>query len=394
MKIIRLYDRSRTTTDWQCPRKRYWQYEHDGKGIVTGNTSLELYLGTTLHDGLAAIAHQQRQGAVDIDLIGDTARGQMVQALLNSSDGELEDFNFANEQAALVEGLLRGFYKQVWTRLMEQYPTILLIEPEMQYHHGTDGKKLEGEDLSKGFLFMAKPDLVLVDREGCVVYFEYKSTSSKREEWVNSWDTAVQLHSTIRAIEATTGAKVTNVVVQGLYKGYESYGKQSSPFCYAYHRAGSPPFVQEETLYEYRAGFKRVPTWELEGGVKRWVENMPEAVLATQFPQTPPIFIKEGLIDNFFRQRAARETEIHLAKSLIEFAGDDEESKRGIMDMAFPQRFDQCYPSYGKPCMFRQLCHGRVENPLTAGFIYREPHHALELEMQQEEPENAGTDNL
>ena len=365
MAELRLYDRSRTTCDWQCPRKRFYQYEWNGRGIVTATTYLELYLGTLVHDGLAAIAHQHQTGGVDIDAVAYSARDQMVKSLLAQTSGEIEDLNFANEQGALVEGLLRGFYRHTWPRLIAQYPKILMIEQELIYNHD-------------GLTFMVKPDIVLEDLEGNPWYVEYKSTSSKQAGWVEGWSTAVQLHSSLRAIEAALGRPVTGVIVQGLYKGFVSYQKQSSPFCYAYQRKGTPPFSKDEVSYEYKAGFKRYPTWEMPGGVKAWVEGMPENVLADQFPQTPPIFVKNDLLDAFFNQLAIREGEIESSVELLE--GADEDYRKHILDATFPQKFDQCHPYIGKPCAYLKLCHGHVADPLVEGFQYRVPHHQLELE--------------
>jgi hypothetical protein len=369
MAELRLYDRSRVTTDWQCPRKRWWQYEYDGKGIVNGNTNLELYLGTTVHDGLAAIATQYLAGTVDIDAIALAGRKQMMDSLMGTSEVFIqEEYNFACEQGALVEGLVRGFYRAVWPRLMAQYPDIRLVEAEMHYDHD-------------GLRFMSKPDLVLGDVEGNLWYVEYKTTANKKEGWINSWNTAIQLHSTIRAIEATLNEKVTGVIVQGLYKGYESYGKQSSPFCYAYQRKGTPPFSKDEVSYEYKAGFKRYPAWEMVGGVKTWVEGMPDSVLADQFPQTPPIFVKDSLVDSFFTQRAWREKEIDFAVKMTE---GDPEAQAGMLEVTFPQKFDQCISFWGAKCPYTKLCHGHVGEPLREGFEYRVPHHQPELEQQAE----------
>lgn len=376
-KSIILYDRSRTTADWKCPRSRWWQYEYGGKGIVSGNTSLELFMGTILHDGMSAIAHQHVEGGLDgygkadIDLIASTAQKQMFETLMAHSAGEdeFEATTFANEQAALVEGLLRGFHRHVWPSITSRYPIIMAIEEEMTYPHD-------------GIVFMAKPDLVVVDHDGNVWYWEYKSTSSKKDGWINSWNTAVQLHSTVRAIEHTIKDKVTGVVVQGLYKGFESYGKQSSPFCYSYQRKGNPPFSKDEVAYEYKAGFKRYATWEMEGGVKAWVEGMPENILADQFPQAPPIFIKDDLVDTFFKQCNVREREIDMAMELMKIS--DDEAQEDILNTAFKQHFDQCFPAWGKPCTYRSLCHSRVEDPLQQGFEWREPHHKPEVEARNE----------
>jgi hypothetical protein len=332
--------------------------------MVPADTAIELYLGTVIHDGLAAIAR-----GLDIDQISNAAREQLRESL--SGSGTEEEVNFAFEQSALVEGLLRGFYKHVWPSLIIQYPKILAIEEEMTFDHD-------------GFTFMSKPDLVVANEdESEVIYVEYKSTSSKKDSWINSWSYAVQLHSTIRAIEQTLGKKVTGVIVQGLYKGFESYGKQSSPFCYAYSRNASPPFIKEEIAYEYKAGLKRSPTWDKPGGVKAWVDNMPELILADQFPRTPVIFIKEDLIDAFFAQRAVRESEIDLAMQMLDVHQDDPDIVENIMNTSFDQKFEECVPYFGKPCTYRNICFGQVTDPLSQGYSLRESHHKLELDYQQ-----------
>ena len=356
-----LYDRSRAVQDWKCPRSRMYAYELNGTGIASNDTHLELYLGQIVHDGLAAIAN-----GLGIDSIADVGSKQMFDTLMADMAGESSAEGFAKEQAALVEGLLRGFYKHVWPRLRAKFPEVVAIEQEMLYEHG------------RNCIFMSRPDLVVRDASGEVWYVEYKTTGSNKETWINSWSTAVQLHSAVRAIEATLKEKVTGVVVQGLYKGAISYGKQSSPFCYAYLKAGNPPFIKEDIQYEYKAGYRRSPTWEREGGVKAWVEGMPEHVLAAQFPQTPPIFLNEALIDAFFKQREEREVEIKSASLTLRERTLDEGYRQFVMNQAFPQKFDACYPSFGKPCPFRKLCFGNVEDPLRAGYVVRQPHHKLE----------------
>src|SRR3990167_5284253 len=222
------YDRSRTTTDWECPRKRFLGYELYGRGITTSNEALELVMGSALHTGLAGIA--QGEG---IDQLVEEARTTIREYVLKEATADQE--HFTNEQQALVEGLLRGYHPHVWPRLTELYPKVRLGEQELLYYHNYDGEPAGSEPY---MIFMSKPDLVVQTAEGENVYIEFKSTSSKREEWVNSWNTAIQLHSSIRAIEAALGEPVQQVLVQGLYKGYiDAYKKQSSPFCYAYAKS-------------------------------------------------------------------------------------------------------------------------------------------------------------
>jgi hypothetical protein len=209
--------------------------------------------------------------------------------------------------------MIRGFYKHVWPALMSKYE-IVAVEAEMEYPLDPDGQ----------FVFMSKPDLIVRDLASKdLVYLEYKTTSNKKDNWINSWETAVQLHSSIMAAEATLGERPAFVQIVGLYKGYESYGKQSSPFCYAYKKYGNPPFTLDQVAYEFKAGFKRYPTWELEGGLKKWIDDMPESVLANQFPMTPPIIVNEDLVQAFFVQRWHREMEIQDAHEWIEINPED-----------------------------------------------------------------------
>lgn len=346
-----------------------------GRGIRKSSTSLPLYEGITVHDALAAIATFTQAGqVVPIDDIADAANKQIFDQLFQPSAGisQADVKNFANEQAALVEGLIRGFYKHVWPRLMSQYPTIVAIEAEMEY--------VLADDDEMSLIFMTKPDLVVEDKEGNLVYIEYKTTSSKKENWINSWDTAVQLHSSVKATGATLGREPVAVQIVGLYKGYESYGKQSSPMCYAYKKTGNPPFTQDVVQYEYKAGFKRFATWELEGGVKAWVDSMPDNVLANQFPMTAQIFVNDDLVSKFFGQRVRRETRIALANSLLsEQLGP--EDRIAVMSEYYQQKWDQCVPSFGWACEYKKLCHGFVADPLREGFELREPHHQRELDV-------------
>ena len=102
---------------------------------------------------------------------------------------------------------------------------------------------------------------------------------------------------------------------------------------------------------------------------------MPDEILASQFPCTPPIFINEDLVSEFFAQRAKREGEI----------ADADTSLPEVLSTAFPQRFDQCLPAWGWGCTYRQFCFGKVDSPLTQGYAYREPHHAPETAQQEQE---------
>src|SRR5688572_21163959 len=134
--VIWLYDRSRVTTDWTCPRKRFWQYHYNGRGIVKGSTGLELFLGTTVHDFLALLANRTKNlQPIDINEVAELAFRQVFDTLMEANGGEDGAFAFATEQATLIDGMCRGFFKSVWPKLMAAYPRILFVEEEMEYRH-------------------------------------------------------------------------------------------------------------------------------------------------------------------------------------------------------------------------------------------------------------------
>lgn len=361
---------TRIAADWKCPRYRYYRNEWNRVGLTTTDHPLELFIGTALHDGLAVGArHAHAREAIPVDDIALAGRKQVYTSLMELEDSG-ENQEFANEQGSLVEGLLRGFFRHTWPLIMAETPHIVAVEDEVFY------------TIKPGLKFSAKPDLLTADDNGDIRYIEYKSTSSKKPEWINSWQTAVQLHASTKAVKETSNHDVSSVVVVGLYKGWESYGKQSSPFCYAYRRAGNPPFTSDEFTYDYRAGFRKHPVWQLEGGVKKWVADMPDNIVADQFPTTFPIFPNEDLITQFFEQVNNRESEIVEALAKLDSLGEDGDARRGVLNLHFPQRFSECQPSFGRPCPFRLLCHGSPDiNPLDAGFIERPPH--IDLEVKQ-----------
>lgn len=359
------YSRSAVTADWSCPRKRFWQYESFNRGIVGEGLELPLFIGTVLHDALAAVAYE-----LDLEEICGAAREQIIGQL---SSSEPDAQYFAEEQLALVEGLIRGYHRAIWPAFKAQFPEVIAVEGSLLYEHD-------------GLTFMAKPDLVVRDTDGQLWYLEYKSTSSTKPEWAASWSTAVQLHSSIKALERQLGEPVAGVIVQGLYKGYEQRGKQQSPFCYAYHRPAEPPFRKAIWSYEWKSGLTKYPTWEMPGGVKKWVADFPDDLLQQQFPQVPPIFVNEQLVQNFFKQRASREHEIRQARNSIMAAVDQGriEDSEALLNQHFQQHFEHCRPGWGSGCAYRKICHGNAgADPFSAGYTLRDSHHAPEQELLQ-----------
>jgi len=52
MNNHRISDRSRYETYFQCPRKRYWNYEYAGRGIESVAIKVDLLYGGGIHSGM------------------------------------------------------------------------------------------------------------------------------------------------------------------------------------------------------------------------------------------------------------------------------------------------------------------------------------------------------
>lgn len=370
MDNLIFHSRPRAQADWKCNRARFYAYDFEG-GIVKDNLSVDLFIGSTLHDALAAIASQHLAGKVDITKIATISRESVYNTLYEYIKGQKKGEDgqiFALEQATLVDALIRGFYKITWPNLIAQYPKVLFVEQEMIYPH--DGN----------MIFMAKPDqvisLILESEDGGNIYLEFKSTSNKKLEWINSWNKNIQVHATMKVIEHHIKKEVLGTIIQGLYKGYTSYGKFSSQLVYCYKRAGNPPFITPQISAEWKAGSKRFPIWELDGGAEEWIETIPIEILADQFPRTPLIFPDESLTKAFFSQRTIREREVQDAIALLENPGITAEKREQILNTYFPQNFDACAPAWGSGCQYYNICHGPArEDPLSHGFLVRDRNH-------------------
>ncbi len=348
------YDRSRVSLDWKCPRARWWGNEYEGLGIVPLRRALYFDLGDYLHRGFAALV----MGEDLEETVHDVVEGFRNATALTLGDR-------LNEQATLVEGILRGFHRQVVPRLLAEFNPLLVETEFLHAHNGCE----QG----------VKPDLLAERRDDQTLwYWEWKSTGSVGDRWMRQWPKAIQLHTTAEAAGKHLGREVSGVVVQGAYKGYDKEGKQTSIFCYGYTRPGN--IGGAETLYKWAPGGRRVPVWEMPGGVRGWVERMPAEILADQFVQSPPIFIQRRLVEAFLRQTSLREYEIREGGRRY-WVARDVTAQQAVLDEVFPQHFNECEPAMGAPCAYGDCCFNPHvgDDPIASGlYTWREPHHTTD----------------
>jgi len=332
-----LISKSHMESFWTCPRAGYWAYMHGGAGIKPVGQSFDLEYGTIIHEALANLA--QHDDGTAYRMVQTTVRTLCTSLGRNGAD--------ANQWGAIAEGSMRGFMISLWPKLMQEY-RVTHVEPPCVLPLGDD------------VYFVARPDLIIQHRTtGEYWYVEYKTTSARFDaRWLGQWNTAVQVHSGLRAAEQTLHIPLAGCLVLGLSKGYRnSYdGTQASPFAWGWVRRGSPGVVPDQYQVErpksYK-GWEKFPTWTLTEGLGPWVQHIQHEcpqVLEGQYGLTPPILIRNELVEVFLR-----EVRVHAAR-LRQLMGASTEQYTDSLDDLFPHTFRACEPGFGSKCSYRDAC--------------------------------------
>jgi hypothetical protein len=347
-------DRSAAEADDKCGMK-FWHNRHaGGKGLVPVETAEALEVGRDVHEDLALIA--------EMEDISEKAIGKVVDDILEGVVNEtLRTYPHKSELLFRRLGWLVAYALYIEPKVREVYENVS-TEREIA---------LDRSPLIVG----VTPDRTLRHRKGrYLVYREYKSTISSSQKWLNSWKYAIQLHTSLKAIEEETGEKVKFAQVMGLMKGYYSNSDKRlvHPYANAYYNEKT-----DKWSHDYRSGFEWVPTpvWEYPGGIVEWVKWCGQEVAEKQFPHTEPIFLNEMMVDNWVARRTSREKEVSLVKDLCR----DDHSLRAIH---FEQRTNQCSPPFGDSCPYLVLCWNAsyaLHPEKHPDFVERKPHHDLEM---------------
>src|ERR1035438_937169 len=60
--MIHYFDRSRMETDARCPRKLWWEYYYDGKGLQPVRINQHLAFGSAVHEAIAYVLRHCKLG--------------------------------------------------------------------------------------------------------------------------------------------------------------------------------------------------------------------------------------------------------------------------------------------------------------------------------------------
>jgi hypothetical protein len=348
----------------KCPRARYHRTISGERGIVKIGSSFELSLGRIIHratewvlTGKLPLYDAAKYAASAVYKLVQT--GEYPRAIPDEAKEQ-----FVKESQALAEGLVWAWGLGVYPDIKANY-NVIAVEEQTAYR-------------KDGMVLPTVADVVLESKDDqTLVYPDWKTTAWVNAAWMDQWNRAAQLFTTVRAVEQVLDREVEYCYVQALVKGRWQKGYQQSPLCWAYLNESADGTEEDPTWsYKYKAGkkWRRTAPWLENIPMQTWVTNMPREILSSIVPRTPPIIVNPYLADTWWRQRLLKEQEISRAKqALADLAIVD---KQFIMDKTFPQDFTQCDPVIGYACDYKDICHdpaGIGSDPIGSGLYRRRP---------------------
>lgn len=339
--LLFITDRTSIETDWKCGAMLWWYKYHQGKGIVPKDEEEHFLVGRDIHEDMEGFP-----------------LGKGVEDILSTlpSFESCEGDQFKLEILCRRRGWVIAFGEVVWPYLMQHY-TVEAVEKELVFDRSP-------------LWIQVKPDLVLRNKKtGRLVYIEYKSTASLSPKFTAHWDTAIQLHLGIAALEEELGEKVEFGQVIGFNKGTWR-GRLIHPFVWGYRNSETG-----EVQVPYKYGLDHYPAWEYHSH-DEWVRQLAgREALEAQFGWSAPVFKNDHLINKIVERRLVREEEIWTVKDQCQ--GNEEERNKH-----FEMRPIHCLPSFGSGCVYSQCCFNESvgKDPIGSGlYIERTPHHELDV---------------
>lgn len=388
-------DRTSILSAQKCPRDRFYSRHFGGKGIERIRKSLPLVFGSAFHAGAEALL------AGDIELAVTKAINYLNLAFsVESVDLEEKETAYAiEEQKAIAEGLLRGWWAYDGPRFLRDFEVIAVEE---------EGRA----DLSDEMRLLFRPDALVREKSSGDYYIvSWKTASTFGQYTVNQCTTDMQSMSEVFGVVSShldqplSGDPLSIEGVLYLYcvKGqrkmddYLGFKTQNTPLAYAWMRPGPTPdetewahcygWATEEINAKTNKpvgtklgkGFRKVlVSSHYPGGVKAWIaalaaqEITPRHINALEgvFPQSMPVSRRGDEIESWKRQTVAAEMRIKSAVS--QCTGDDID-----LDEFFPQSTARCFDFQSK-CQFWDVCWlpAVKSDPLASGlYKIREANH-------------------
>jgi len=386
---MRVSDRSRYETTFNCWRKRYWGYEHKGRGITGHGTKVDLLYGKGIHAGLDELF---RTGNLEPAI--NHLKGALEPITEETPDGHPT----SDELTAMGTGHLTIFKNYTLPSILKQY-NVISTEMEivislsdwliwMTRLDGSIERKKKGE---LPFVLEAKTSGYEADLiKQAAVNFQFHMESAALEEHYKAKDIKKYVGGCILLILS----KGTKYKASKTEEGLGLYGvRRISPLTYAWWK--KDPFVAEDgdPKQEYsligtgRGHWFKVPTW-IYPGTDRWLseeflfsaENLKGVRKLLTMP--PAIPLDRHRFEHTKRQILSVELEIsegaEIANRMLKDGGEEAMKEWELaLDQYFPQNSQNCDndAGYHGRCPYYGLCH---EGETDDMYMPREPNHPYE----------------
>jgi hypothetical protein len=353
-KTIWLLDRSAGDLDDKCGMAFYWSRLYKCKGIATKTVNDNLLTGTEIHDDLANIGEatdpleEARKLADEIlDVIGPDSPTLVKEHAYRRA-------GWALAFAKWIEPMLRKDWDNVGIEselILDRSPLWVPVQPDRVLKHKT---------------------------QKVLRYLEFKSTKFANNQWMNSWQKAIQLHVGLKAASEELGEEVNYANILGLMKGEERDGLLRHPYIWGYRNTDTEEWTHD---YNKARGMKWIlePIWRYPGGLEKWVDFLGEGIGKSMFPMSQPVMFNEELFESWVTRKKSRMEQVSRT---VDLCADNKELRQII----FEQRQQQCTPAFGTPCEFNGACWNKSINsdPLGHGYVERIPHHDVEILLRKE----------
>src|SRR5208283_3769873 len=393
------FDRSRMEVDHKCPRREYWEYYFDGKGLQPARLNQHLTFGSAVHECIASILLycKGQDNLLDMVQVGAAvklaaanlrkeftqSRGFQAEPILEEGfDGQMiqtvEDQTWlVDHYCDLLEGLVTGWCLVRLPALMEQY-RVVQVETE------------ERLQLTDELVFMSRPDAILERRtDGALVILSLKTVSQVNTMWLENFKTDQQTISEVLPVEARLGREVAGVQIEGLTKGSQAvewpkgsgHKHHASPLVWGYLIEAGGLHLEWKAQYEWKGeagntlrlgkGWNRQRIAErYPGRIAAWVQWLYEnenELLRAQFPSPPLISRSANELEEWQMQVLYREQEVHNALVQIAFRqgtgildSDGAPAANSILSKVFPKHTTGCAydPQFHSKCPCYGLCWG------------------------------------
>jgi hypothetical protein len=389
MSNVIVVDRSRIEAHEHCRRRRYWQYEWQGRGLESTRPSAALEIGKAVHTGLAGLL-------ADISIVDEAVGLALHEFRQNTAiyniQGQPED---TGEAAALVEALVRAWAAVRLPAWLDEYD-VLNVERE------------ELLPLDVGMVLLTRADaLVRRKGDGSLFLVNFKTAKQIDVVWREQWRLDMQTLSEVLPVEArlcmehpfVAAEKLAGVIIEGLVKGGKSKDgsiSYQSPLTWPWAQQAIPGAIYKGR-YEWESidldgsrrnrrlgrDWKRVPIWKESGGVKGWIEELlrtDRALVEEQFVTLPPILRSEWEIEEW--KRATVVSEQSIRGCTIQLETDPE-----LLPVLFQRHTSHGNCLRPSKCACYELCWGTAAaDPVGSGlYRLRTPNHEYERNLLSEQ---------